>query len=134
MSNVVTEIKGTIMSHLRGGLFGKNIYGQHEHTIFDGKQNRTLIIEVVGANRFARYGVVTVYHPTFGKWQASLLSAHHCGKPVQVMTTEQIQESIRTTPSHDFIYKVYGGELPNMEQVRQEREQAIANALWGAPC
>jgi hypothetical protein len=117
MASITTEIKNLIMSHLRRSMFGMEIYGRHEHTIFDGKEDRTLIIEVKGASRFERYGCVVVYHPTFGKWQAALLSEHHCGKPVQVLTAEEIQQSIKVTPSPDFIYKVYGGEKPNTPPV-----------------
>ncbi len=118
MSNKTqTEIKNLMASHLNRKLFGMEIYGQHEHTIFDGKQDRVLIIEVTGATRFERYGCVIVYHPTFGKWQARLLSEYHTGKPIQVLTTEQIQESIKIAPSQDFIYKVYGGEKPNTPPV-----------------
>ncbi len=110
MASIATEIKNIIISHLSSHMFGMEIYGRHEHKIFDGKQERILILEVTGATRFERYGRVVVYHPTFGKWQATLLSEYHCGKPVQVFTVEQIQESIKTTPTQDYIYKVYGGE------------------------
>lgn len=117
MASVTTEIKNLIASHLRRSMFGMEIYGRHEHTIFDGKQDRVLIIEVTGASRFERCGRVVVYHPVFGKWQATLLSEHHSGKPVQVLTTEQIQEAIKASPTQDFIYKVYGGEKPNTPPV-----------------
>jgi hypothetical protein len=119
MASIATEIKNIIASHLRRTLFGMEIYGRHEDTIFDGKEDRVLILEVTGASRFERYGCVVVYHPTFGKWQATLLSEHHSGKPVQVLTTEEIQEALRTAtaPSPDYIYKVYGGEKPNTPPV-----------------
>lgn len=119
MASTTTEIKNIISSHLRGTLFGMEIYGRHESAIFDGKEERTLIFEVTGATRFERYGRVVVYHPTFGKWQATLLSEHHCGKPVQVLTTEEIQEELKIarTASPDYIYKVYGGEKPSTPPV-----------------
>ena len=131
MTSTATEIKNIITSHLRRGLFGMEIYGQHEHTIFDGKQDRALILQAVGANRFMRHGVVTVWHPTFGKWQATLLSDHHCGKPVQVFTAEQIRADAARVPSYDFIYKVYGGTAPTAEESIAMNQAMIANALFG---
>lgn len=108
MANVTTEVNNIIKSHLGRTMFGMNIYGRHEHTFFDGKENRTMIIEVKGANRFERYGQVIVYHPHHGKWVAKLLSEHHSGKPVQALTTAQIQESIQKALTADYIYTVYG--------------------------
>jgi hypothetical protein len=112
MASITTQIKNAITSHLGGSLFGKDIYGRHEYTIYQ-HGDHTMVIEVTGASRFERYGRVVVYHPFYGKWQAALLSEYHCGKPVQVLTVEQIRENIAHTPSQDFIYKIYGGEKPN---------------------
>jgi len=120
MTSTATEIKNTITSHLRRRLFGLEVYGQHEIPM--GQGNPPCIIEVRGANRFARYGVVIVYHPTFGKWQATLLSEHHCGKPVLVMTTDEIRVNAARTPSADFIYRVYGGEKPAPARARHSAE------------
>lgn len=134
MASTATEIKNLINSHLRRSMFGMEIYGQHEHNIFDGKENRTLVLEVRGANRFMRHGVVTVYHPLFGKWQASLLSEHHCGKPVQTMTVEEIRKNISRIPSQDFIYKVYGGSRPDttIEQAQSDLiQEAVERGLFG---
>ena len=112
MTTAITAIKNLIASHLRGTLFGMDIYGQHELSMFDGKAECIGIIEVRGPSRFERYGTVTVYHPWLGKWIANLLSEHHAGKPVLVLSVEEIKANIAQTRTADFIYKVYGGETP----------------------
>lgn len=117
MASTATEIKNIITSHLRRAMFGMEIYGRHDIAGFDGKQDTVTVIEVYAASRYERYGIVRVYHPTHGKWQATLLSEHHCGKPVQVFTAEDIRASIAVTPSQDFVYRVYGGEKPDVAPV-----------------
>ncbi len=124
MASIVTEIKNIITSHLRGSLFGMEIYGQHEIAISDG----ITVLIVTGASRFERYGCVTVYHPTHGKWQATLLSAHHCGKPSLVMSADEIRENITRVPSQDFVYRVYGGERPNTT-IEEAQSKLIAEAV-----
>lgn len=126
MASTATEIKNVMTSHLRRGLFGMEIYGQHEISM--GLDNPPCIIEVHGASRFERYGVVIVYHPTFGKWQAALLSARHCGRPALVLSADEIRANIARIPSQDFIYKVYGGEKPNTT-IEQAQSQLIREAV-----
>lgn len=108
-----TEIKRLMTSHLTRGLFGLEVYGQHEIPMGD----LVCVIEVRGPSRFERYGSFVAFHPIFGKWQATLLSARHTGKPVQVLTADQIRENLKTAASKDFIYKVYGVEKPEYKPV-----------------
>ena len=108
--SIQTEIKNLMASHLSRKMFGMEIYGQHEIKVTDGQNDFVCVLDVRGAGRFDRYGTFAVYHPLFGKWQASLLSEHHTGKPVQVLTADQIRDSLKTNQSQDFIYRVYGVE------------------------
>ena len=128
MAKIETEIKNLINSHLRGELFGMEIYGQHEKVIFDGKQDRSLVIVVRGASRFERYGTVTVYHPNFGKWQATLLSENHCGKPHLIMSLEDVRAEIARIPAQDFAYRVFGGEKPD-GTIEENQSRLIAEAV-----
>lgn len=123
MSNKTqTEIKNLMASHLRRQMFGMEIYGQHEVAMGD----LVCVIEVRGPNRFERYGSFMVYHPLFGKWQATLLSVHHTGKPVQVFTADEIRENLKTAESKDFIYKVYGVEKPEYKRVIWDIAQEVS--------
>ncbi len=125
--STATSIKNLIASHLRGGLFGMAIYGRHEIPMHDGTQDRICVIEVSGKTRFERYGRVAVYHPLYGKWIATLLSEHHTGKPIQVLTLEQITAEMMRVRTEDFVYKVYGVTPPDAAPV-------IWDAYWeGTP-
>lgn len=126
MSNTQTEIKNLMASHLTRKMFGMEIYGQHEITVSDGRVDLVCVIEVRGASRFERYGSFVVFHPLFGKWQATLLSEHHTGKPVQVLTADEIRENLKTVASKDFVYKVYGGEKSEYKRVIWDIAQEVA--------
>jgi hypothetical protein len=137
MASQATEIKNAITSHLRRTMYGENIYGCFESTgLYDGKNMLTMVIDVFPKSRFEKYGSVIIYHPVFGKWIANLLSEHHCGKPVQAFTTEQIRDEINKGMGHvvggGVIYKVYGGAPMTEEQARERTERMIREALFGA--
>lgn len=107
MTSEATQIKNLIISHLRGATFGMEIYGQHEIKVFD-RVDGVCVIEVNGPQRWERYGQVIVYHPRLGKWAATLLSEHHCGKPVQAFTAEEIRAMTTRSP---MVVKVFGCAL-----------------------
>ena len=117
MASITTEIKNTMASHLQRRMFGMEIYGQHRSAFFDGKENRMSVIEVKGPSRFERHGVVILWHPHYGKWQATLLSEHHTGKPVQVLTADAVKEYAAKTRTSDFIYEIYQIEAPECKPV-----------------
>jgi hypothetical protein len=105
MTSETTHIKNLITSHLRGALFGMEIYGQHK--IACGT-NQYCVLQLHGSSRFEKYGSVVVYHPLFGKWLGTLNGKYLRGTPVQVFTVEQICAQPTRSP---MIAEIYGIEL-----------------------
>jgi len=108
MAKESTEIKNLIISHLRGGMFGMEVYGEHEIACHDGAQKRVCVIQVNQPNRWDRYGQIVVYHPMFGKWLANLDNKSLRGMPMQAFTVAEICAQPTRSP---MIARVFGVEL-----------------------
>jgi hypothetical protein len=117
MTKPSTKIKNIIESHVRGAMFGLNIWGQHEIPTHD----TITLIEVCGPSRFERYGSATVYHPTLGKWLCDLhtsdrrsAGAHLRGTPRLVMGADEIKAALAGHRSPlEALYRVYGVPIPD---------------------
>lgn len=123
MSKPATQIKNIIESHLRGGLFGMNIWGIYEIPTHES----VTVVECRGPSRFERYGSAAVYHPTLGKWVVSLDGPHLRGTPKQAMTAEEICGHLAETRSQmTALYRVYDVPMPETKPVAWD-------AYWEKP-
>lgn len=116
MGNPTSAIKNLIVSHLRGTLFGMNVYGCQKIDMGD----RCAYIEISAPSRFEVYGQVVVYHPDHGKWVGSVTCAKFPevgvwlrGTPRQAMSADEIKAAIGAVLSlADYLYEVYGVPRP----------------------